>query len=118
MSYTAAEIATRALREPGLIAAEETPSAEDMAWALETLSSEAASMRVRGIRFWGGSATVLPEEYLVPLARRIALPMSASFGLVSIPDGVAAQTALERELRALGSTGNDMPSTVAQADYF
>lgn len=116
MSYTLAQIATRALREAGLIAADETASAEDATWAQETITSEVASMRVRGIRIWNGSTSALPDEYFVPLARRIAVPMSASFGLIGLGEAMAARDTLERELRMLGATA---PSgAVATAEYF
>ena len=38
--FTLSELATRVLKDLGLVGAEETPSSADLAWAQETCSSE------------------------------------------------------------------------------
>lgn len=115
-TYTQADIATRVLKDLGLIGAEETPSAADLLWAEETIASEVAMMRARGLVIWNGSDVALPVEYLAPLSRRIGIAASPSFGLMSTAQAEQAIPLAEMNLRAMSMT----PSTgeVAEANYF
>lgn len=115
-TFTKAELATRMLKDLGLVAAEETPSAADLAWAEETCSSEIDLMSAKGIGIWNGSEDEIPNEYLTVLSRRIGLAVAPSFGLADVATANASIIALERDLRILASkpaTG----STVA-TDYY
>ena len=116
MSYTAAELATRVLRDLGLVGAEETPSAADLAWAEETCTSEILQMNARGIPIWNGSDTDIPQEYLTVLSRRIGLAIAPSYGLADLATAAIAMEQAELNLRRLGYT----PPTgaVQQAEYF
>lgn len=114
--YSKSDLATRVLKDLGLVGAEETPSASDIQWAEETISSEVASMAVRGIRIWNGNDTSVPLEYFTPLSRRIGLALSPSFGLTDLATATLAITAVENELRQMSAkkpTGAD-----AKTDYF
>lgn len=115
-TYTRAQLATRVLKDLGLVGADEVPSADDQEWAEETVGSEIALLSVIGVPLWNGSATVVPEEYLTALSRRIGLAVATSFGLTDIATATLAMTEVEKQLRRLASR----PSTGAtvKADYY
>lgn len=114
--YSLSELATRALRDAGLIGAEETPSAPDLAWAQETAIESVATMAAEGIRIWDGSEQSVPSGYLLPLSARIGVDMFTSFGLMTPAEAEAARVPLERRLRRISAT----PSTgePQKAEYF
>lgn len=115
-TFTKADLATRLLKDLGLIGAEETPSGVDLVWAEETIDSEIALMAVKGISIWAGSNVVIPQEYFTALSRRIGLATAPSFGLISVAQAEQAMPLAELNLRALSAT---MPSGApAQAEYF
>jgi hypothetical protein len=115
-TYTTNELATRVLKDLGLVAAEETPSAADLSWAVETVESEVQMLNAKGIPIWNGSEVEVPQEYLTALSRRLGLAVGPSFGLMSIADAEQMMPVAEANLRILGST----PGTgvVMQAEYF
>lgn len=115
-TYTTNELATRVLKDLGLVAAEETPSAADLSWAVETVQSEVAMLAAKGIPIWNGSDISVPLEYLTLLSRRIGLALAPSFGLASITDATSAMQAAELDLRRLGSV--PATGTVMQSEYF
>ncbi len=114
--YTTAELATRVLKDLGLIAAEETPSAADLNWAVETVESEVTMLNAKGIPVWNGSEVEVPQEYLTALSRRIGLAIGPSYGLVSQAQAEQAMLLAENNLRVLAQT----PPTGAalEAEYF
>jgi hypothetical protein len=97
-TYTLSDLATRVLRDLGLVAADETPSAEDMAWAQETCTAEIATLNATGLPIWNGSDVAVPREYLTPLSRRIGLAIAPSFGLVDAASAANAMREAERSL--------------------
>ena len=97
-TYSQSDLATRVLKDLGLIDAQETPSAADLAWAEETVSSEVAMLVVIGLPIWNGSDLSVPLEYLTPLSRRIGLAVAPSFGLM---DAATAQIAMNEAERYL-----------------
>ncbi len=103
-TYTITEVGTRLLKYMGLCAAEETPSAADQSWAEELSQSEILAMGTRGIKIWNGSELEIPQEYLVPLLRRLSLAPAPSFGLADPAAVVAAIPIAEAELRSMGTT--------------
>lgn len=115
-TYTKAELATRILRDTGLIGAEETPSAIDLLFTEETLSSEIDLLAVKGIVIWDGSEVSIPNSYYTTLSRRLGLALGPSFGLGSIAEVSTAIPVIERDLRAL----SNIPGTGAalQNEYF
>lgn len=115
-TFSKSDLATRILRDAGLVGADETPSAIDLEFAEETLSSEIDALAIRGISIWNGSETEIPNGYLTTLSRRIVLAIAPAFGLASAAEVEVAIPKVEATLRALSHT----PSTgaYAQADYF
>lgn len=115
-TFTKSDLATRILRDAGLIGAEEVPSAIDLLWAEETLSSEIDLMAGKGIKLWNGSEVEIPNEYLTTLSRRIALALGPSFGQMSIADASVAIPVVERDLRILSTV--EGTGAVQEGDYF
>lgn len=97
-TYTKSDLATRVLKDLGLVGADETPSAVDQAWAEETVSSEIAMLAAINLPIWNGSDLAIPIEYLTPLSRRIGLAVAPSYGL---SDPAAAQLAMREAERYL-----------------
>lgn len=115
-TYTRADIATRALRDLGLVASDEAPSADDQVYAEETIASVYAEMAARGISLPNGSDEALPLELLAIVTRRVALDIAPAFGLASIADSEAAKPVLERNLREIAA--KPPSGAVADAEYF
>jgi hypothetical protein len=116
VDYTRTELATRVLRDLGMVAADETPTAVDLAWALETCDSEIEQMEARGIAIWNGGVNSVPRHYLTLLSRRIGISIAPSFGLSDIGTAQTAMAAMEQELRRLGTVpATGQPMT---AEYF
>jgi hypothetical protein len=115
-SYTTTELATRVLKDLGLVGAEETPSSADLNFAIETSQSEVLMLNAKGIPIWNGSEIEVPQEYLTALSRRIGLAIGPSFGLMSLADAEQAMPLAEANLRVLGMT----PGTGAtmEIEYF
>lgn len=115
-TYTGAQLATRVLKDLGLVGADETPNAADQAWAEETCDAEIGLMAAKGIPIWNGGDNDIPGEYLTTLSRRIGLAVAPSFGLSDVATATIAMRAAEDDLRILGST----PSTgkVLEVEHF
>jgi hypothetical protein len=101
MSFSLTDLATRVLKDLGLIAAEEVPSANDLSWAQETVSSEVALLGAIDMPIWNGSDLSVPIEYLTPLSLRIGARIAPSFGLMTPAQAVQAMQATEQDLRKL-----------------
>jgi hypothetical protein len=115
-TYTRSELATRVLRDLGLLGADETASAADLDWAEETITSTFAALAGKGIRIWDSSEDAVSETYFVLISHRVGADVAPAFGLMTIADAVTARAALERDLRTLSAqqpTGSVLP-----ADYF
>jgi len=115
-TYSRSDLATRVLRDLALVYATEVPSAADLEWAEETVSSVVAQLSVEGIRVWNGSDQSVPQEYLVPLSKRIGLDIGPSFGLFSIAEAEQAKPMANAALRRMGMV--QPTGEVAQAEYF
>jgi len=115
-TYTRTQLATRVLKDLGLVASEETPSAADQSWAEETCEAEIGLLAAKGIPIWNGGDDDIPHEYLTTLSRRIGLAVAPSFGLTDLATATVAMEALEMDLRRLGSVGPT--GNVIEADYF
>lgn len=89
-TYSQTDLATRVLKDLGLIGAEETPSAADLEWALETVGSEVGMLASTGMPIWNGSDMSVPQEYLTILSRRIGLAIATSYGLSDLASSQAA----------------------------
>ncbi len=115
-TYSRSDLATRVLKDLGLVYATESPSAADIDWAEETVSSVVAQLAVEGIRVWNGSDESVPLEYLVPLSKRIGLDIGPSFGLFSIAEAEQAKPIANATLRRMGMI--QPTGEVAQAKYY
>ncbi len=102
-TYTATQLATRVLRDLGVIDARESPDADDISDATQIISSEMAAMQIRGIPIWAGSSSAVPEEYLTALSRRLGLAIGPSYGVFSLADAVVGIDAAERVLRQMSA---------------
>jgi len=103
MPFSLQELAARVLKDLGLLGAEETPSSADLAWAMETCSSEIDLLAAKRINIWNGSEDSIPNEYLTTLSRRIGLAVAPSFGQTDIASANAQIVALEKDLRKLSA---------------
>lgn len=114
-TYTRAELATRVLQDLGLLGSDETPTSEELAFAVTTVASVTAQLLSEGIFIWGGSDQSLPEEYLVQLSKRIGLDIGPSYGLFSIPESETAKPIVNMSLRSIGAKSPTY--TAAQGEY-
>lgn len=115
-TYTGAQLATRVLKDLGLVAAEETPTAADQAWAEETCDAEIGLLAAKGIPVWNGGDDDIPGEYLTLLSRRIGLALAPSFGLSDVATATLAMQSAEVDLRRLGSVA--ATGAVLKVDYY
>lgn len=115
-TYTQDELATRVLKDLGVLGVDETPSSADLADAVEIIVSEIQQMAVRGIQIWNGSEVTIPSEYLTALSRRLALAVGPSYGMFSVADATAAIVPSESLLRQLSNL--DPTGAVSRVDYF
>lgn len=115
-TYSQSDLATRVLRYLNLVDVTEAPDASILADTIETITSDLAAMKVRGMPIWNGSVMAVPEEYLLPLTVRLSIPVAASYGMISPKDVPVASKQAEfvlREMSAKPATGS-----VAEAEYF
>lgn len=115
-TYTGTQLATRVLKDLGLIGAEETPTAADQTWAEQTCQAEIGLLAAKGIPIWNGGDESIPHEYLTTLSRRIGLGLAPSFGLTDIATATLAMRAAEDDLRILGSV--QATGKVLENEYF
>lgn len=115
-TFSQSDLATRVLRDLGLIGAEETPSAADLEWAEETVSSEVAMLASIGLPIWNGSDMSVPLEYLAPLSRRIGLAVAPSFGLMDQASAMLAMREAERYLTVMAAPRGAAPRTLRAND--
>ncbi|CAB4171999.1 hypothetical protein UFOVP1349_53 [uncultured Caudovirales phage] len=101
--YSQADLATRMLKDLGLVGSEETPSAPDLEWAQETVGCEVAMLGSIGLPIWNGSDMAVPQEYLTPLSRRCGLAVAPSFGLMDQASAQLAMREAERYLTVMAS---------------
>ena len=114
MSYTETETVTHAMRKSGLLASDETPSADDLSFAQKIYRSRIAALKVRGVQLWGLTADDIPEEYLDPISDYIAMFLLASHGGPRpIDDQVIAAEHSLRQLSSPEPTGE-----IIEATYF
>lgn len=115
-TYSRTDLATRMLRDLGLIASDEDPSADDLDWATETVSAEVAMLGSIGMPIWNGSDMSVPVEYLTPLSRRIGLAVAPSFGLSDTATAQLAMREAERVLTLMANPRAGRPLTLVAND--
>lgn len=102
-TFTEDELATRVLREIGIVESGEAPSNIDLVWAKETNASEIALLAAIQMPIWNGSYLSVPLEYYTTLARRLALAVAPSFGIVDLAKAQMAIDAADRTLSLLAA---------------
>jgi hypothetical protein len=115
-TYSRADLATRVLKDLGLISAEETPSAVDLEWSGETIDSVVPMLAALGLPIWNGSEMAVPQEYLVPLSGRIGLSVAPSFGLMSPAEAMLATREAERNLTLMANPRAGRPLSLISND--
>jgi len=115
-TYSLSDLATRVLKDLGLVGADETPASSDLDWAIETCSSEVQRLSILNMPIWNGSEVSVPEPYLTILSQRIGLAIAPSFGLTDIATATQAMKLIEKDLRNMSAK----PATgaVLRAEYF
>ncbi|HWL05693.1 MAG TPA: hypothetical protein VNQ99_12290 [Xanthobacteraceae bacterium] len=116
MAYSLTDLATRMLKDLGLVAAEEMPSPDDLAWAKETVEGEVTLLAALNMPIWNGSAMAIPPAYLTALSRRIGLAIAPSFGLMDQATAMAAMREAERALSSLSAPRGIRPLTLRTND--
>lgn len=115
-TYTAADLATRALRKAGLIGSEETPSAADLVFAEEGIASDTAALKFENILIVNGSDVAMPLEQLEPRARYHAITFKEDYGMISAEQAAAARQFEKMTLHKLSAV--EPTGAVIPADYF
>lgn len=111
-TYSESDLATETLRTPGLLGAEETPSAADFVDTEQSNRSVIATMASLGLPIWNGSAIAVPEEYFVELAVRCSLPIQMKNGLIDAQTYLGLIDESERRLTVMAAPKGAYPSTV------
>lgn len=83
MARTQADLATAVLKELRIIAADETPSAEDQATVLAKYADMFEEMKDRDVAFWPVAS--IPSAVFGALTKVIAAECAASFGVAFDP---------------------------------
>lgn len=115
-TYSQTDLATRVLKDLGLLGADEDLSAADLAWAIETVASEVAMLAAIGLPIWNGSDMAVPLEYLTILSRRIGLAIAPSFGLTDPASAQLAMRAAEQSLTIMAAPRGAMPLSLRSND--
>lgn len=115
-TYSRTDLATRVLKDLGLVAAEETLSAADLDWAGETIDSVVPMLAAIGIPIWNGSEMSVPQEYLVPLSQRIGLAIATSYGLADPASSQLAMREAERYLTIMANPRGARPLALVADD--
>lgn len=115
-TYTLTDMATRVLKDLGLVGADETPSSVDLEWAKETVSAEVATMAALNLPIWNGSDVSVPIEYLTPLSRRVGLAVAPSYGLTDVATATNAMREAERVLTMLATPRGINPLALRSND--
>jgi len=102
-TYTEDEFAVRVLKDLGLVAAEETASAADLAWSKETSLSEILMLSSIGLPIWNGNELSIPQEYLTILSRRVGLAVGPTYGLFDMPSAQMAMREAERYMTIMAA---------------
>jgi hypothetical protein len=115
-TFSRSDMATRVLKDLGLVGAEETPSATDLDWAGETVDGVVATLSAIGLPIWNGSEMAVPQEYLIPLSGRIGLAIAPSFGLMNSAQAMAAIRESERTLTLMANPRAGRPLPLVSND--
>jgi hypothetical protein len=111
-TYTLTQVATRVLKDLGLLGSDETPTSEDLEWAVETVTSEILMLSDTGLPIYNGSEVIIPAAYLTSLSRRLGLALAPSFGLSDLASAQVAMPLAERPLQLLSNPNVSEPNTL------
>lgn len=78
MAKTTADLVERVLVELRILAAGETPSAEDSALIIADYDAAVQELETRGIAAWPSAS--IPDRFFLPLVRYIAAVVAPAFG--------------------------------------
>jgi hypothetical protein len=106
-TYSLSDLASQALREPGLYAPEETIAQRDQEDAEIKASSLIKTLETRGIAITNGSAQAIPEDWYIPLAQYVGMFLMPNFG-GSFPtaDQIRGAEMIMRQMTAKPATGS------------
>jgi hypothetical protein len=90
MSKTSTDLALRVMQELGVVAAGETPSAEDSTLIVSEYYLAQQELEQRNIGAWDVEA--IPEAYFVPLAKFMAARVAVMFGAPAADEEMALRT--------------------------
>jgi hypothetical protein len=112
--YSKSDLASKALRQPGLYGPDESISSDDQNDAEEMCEVLVETLAQMDITITNGSVNAVPAAWYIPLASYIGIYLVESFGGPT-PDDKKIQAALSplRRMCAKPATGS-----VAEADYF
>jgi len=114
-TYSQSDLATRALRKSH-VGIDETPTAAELADAIELIGSETAALAVEGITIVNGSDEFVPQEQLEPLAAYFAITLKEDNGLIS--EQVAEQTRQMMRLRLRRLCAKPATGSVVEVEYY
>lgn len=115
-TYSQSDLATRVMRDLGLVSAEETPSAEDMSYAIETIESEIELLSQLNMPIWNGSSMAVPSLYMTALSRRLGLALGPAFGVFGIAEAMQAIPLADQMLQRLATVKGT--GKVSRAEYY
>ncbi len=115
-TYTTADLATTVVEYLGLLDENETPTAAMLARVEKVMLSDILAMNARGINIINGSSAEVPQEYLLPLAMRLALPVGVAYGIYTAMEAAVGIEPSERILRKMSSVPGT--GTAQPVDYF
>lgn len=105
-TYTKADLASKALRLPGLYAPDESISGEDQQDAETMADSLVETLTDLSVFIPNGSVSVVPASWYIPLAQFIGLYLLQSFGgTAPTPDQIEGALRTLRSLSTKPATG-------------
>lgn len=114
-TYSQSDLATRALRKSH-VGIDETPTAAELADAIELIGSETAALAIEGITIVNGSDEAVPQEHLEPLAAYYAITIKEDNGLIDEVKAEQTRQLMRARLRRL--CAKPATGSVAEAEYY
>jgi hypothetical protein len=113
-TYSRSDLASKALREPGLYGPDEAITGEDQEDAEEKASALVLTLASKGISIPNGSVDAVPEDWYIPLAQYIGMYLLPSFGGdFPTADQIRGAEMVMRQISARPATGS-----VAEVQFF
>lgn len=109
MIYSLSDLATRVLKDLGIVGVDEIPTADELADAEEVIGSEVQMLGTIGVPIWNGSEMAIPQEYLTVLSRRLGLAVAPSYGLIDMATAQLAMREAERYLTVMANPNGSNP---------